>query len=114
VNVEVLAVDREQGTVRIVCCDRLVSAHWEGAAPDIGPAIVEVDVPGTAWSTLLTEHPDGVPAIVTDYEADGTAQLSLIDGAHILVVTTDEPPFGVIGTRVTLPPTGWTLYPVDY
>ena len=113
-NVEVLAVDQEQGAVRIVCCDRLVSARWVGSPPGIGPTFVDVEVPETAWSTLLAEHADGIPAIVTDYDADGTTQLSLLDGTPLLVVTTDEPPFGVVGTRVTVPSAGWTLYPANY
>lgn len=114
VNVDVIAVEPEHGTVRLVCCDRVLSVGWEGAPPEIGPAFVEVDVPDTSWSSLLAHRSDGIPAVVTDYDADGTTQLSLLDGSTLLLVTTGEPPFGVLGTRVTVPSAGWTVYPVRY
>lgn len=109
-----IAVEPEQGTVRLVCCDRVLSVRWEGVPPEIGPAFVEVDVPDTSWSTLLAHGSDGIPAVVMDYDADGTAQLSLLDGSTLLLVTTGEPPFGVVGTRVTVPSAGWTVCPVRY
>jgi hypothetical protein len=63
---------------------------------------------------LLAHGGDGVPAVVTAYDADGTTQLSLLDGAPLLLTTTDEPPFGVVGRWVTVPSVGWTLFPVHY